>query len=211
MKMMSATAFGSGSFGPRALLPAVVRPAPIGPLGLEVGTGGAATVVYVQRRGNRGYPFVGYEWSGGVASPVVGPTTIENISRIRAVLNPTITDLAAILQVSRQAVYDWQAGKPIAEQNAARLAELVKAADLFAVEGLRATSQAMRRPIKDGKNFFELIKDGSPPDIAARGLIEIVRSEFRQREALRKRLTGRKRPTRDVFGDIGAPMLNEKE
>jgi hypothetical protein len=208
---MNATAFGSGSLGARALLPAVVRPAPIGPLGLEVGTGGAATFVYVQSRGNMGYPFVGYEWPGRVASAVAGPTIIENISRIRAVLNPTVTDLAGILQVSRQAIYDWQAGKPIAEENAARLADLVKAADLFVVEGLRGTSQAMRRPIKDGKNFFELVKDGSPADTAARGLIEIVRSEFRQREALRKRLAGRKRPSRDVFGDIGAPMLNEKE
>jgi transcriptional regulator with XRE-family HTH domain len=209
--MINATAFGSASFGGRALLPAVAGPAPIGPLGLEVGTGGAATFVYVQSRGNMGYPFVGYEWSGRVASAGAGPTIIENISRIRAILNPTVTDLAGILQVSRQAIYDWQAGKPIAEENAARLAELVKAADLFAVEGLRGTSQAMRRPIKDGKNFFELIKDGSPADTAARGLIEIVRSEFRQREALRKRLAGRKRPSRDVFGDIGAPMLNEKE
>jgi hypothetical protein len=189
----------------------MVRPAPIGPLGLEVGTGGAATFAYVQSRGNMGYPFVGYEWSGRAASAVVGPTIIENISRIRAVLSPTITDLAGILQVSRQAIYDWQAGKPIAEENAARLAELVKAADLFAVEGLRGTSRAMRRPIKDGKNFFDLIKDGSPADAAARGLIEIVRNEFRQREALRKRLAERKRPSRDVFGDIGAPMLHEKE
>jgi len=208
---MNATTFGSASFGPRALLPAVARSAPIGPLGLEVGTGGAATFVYVQSRGIMGYPFVGYEWTGRVASAVAGPTIIENVSRIREVLNPTVTDLAGILHVSRQAIYDWQAGKPIAEENAARLAELVKAADLFAVEGLKGTSQTMRRPIKDGKNFFDLIKEGSPADTAARDLIEIIRREYRQREALRKRLAGRKRPSRDVFEDIGAPMLNEKE
>jgi len=136
---------------------------------------------------------------------------VENISRIRAVLNPTVTDLARILKVSRQAIYDWQAGKPIAAENAARLAELVRAADLFAVEGLRGTSQAMRRPIKNGKNFFELVEGGSPADTAARRLIEIVRSEFRQREALRNRLAGRKRPSREAFGEIGAPMLDEKE
>jgi predicted transcriptional regulator len=126
-------------------------------------------------------------------------------------LNPTVTDLARVLQVSRQAIYDWQAGKPVAAENAARLSELAKAADLFAVEGLRGTSQAMRRPIKNGKNFFELVKEGNPADNAARGLIEIVRSEFGQREALRKRLAGRKRPSREVFGEMGAPMLDEKE
>ena len=211
MNMMNATAFGPVTFGPRALFTAAARPAPIGPLGLEVGTGGAATFVYVRSRGNMGYPFIGYEWSGRVTDAIVGPNVIENISRIRAVLNPTVTDLAGILQVSRQAIYDWQAGKPVAAENAARLSELAKAADLFAVEGLRGTSQAMRRPIKNGKNFFELVKEGSPADSAARGLIEIVRSEFGQREALRKRLAGRKRPSREVFGEMGAPMLDEKE
>lgn len=184
---------------------------PIGPLGLEVGTGGAATFVYVRSRGNMGYPFAAYEWSNRVADAIVGPTVVENISRIRAVLSPTVTDLASILKVSRQAIYDWQAGKPIAAENAARLSELARAADLFAVEGLRGTSQTMRRPIKNGKNFFELIGEGSPADTAARGLIEIVRSEFRQREALRNRLAGRKRPSREAFGEIGAPMLDDKE
>jgi len=158
-----------------------------------------------------GYPLAGYEWSGGTVGAIVGPTVVENISRIRTVLNPTVTDLAAILKVSRQAIYDWQAGRSISAENAARLSELARAADLFAVEGVRGTSQALRRPIKNGKNFFNLIEEGTPADSAARSLIEIVRSEFRQREALRNRLAGRKRPPREVFEEIGAPMLDEKE
>lgn len=92
-----------------------------------------------------------------------------------------------------------------------RLSELAHAADLLAVEGLRGTSQALRRPIKNGKNFFKLIEEGTPADTAARSLIEIVRSEFRQREALRNRLAGRKRPSREAIGEMGAPMLDEKE
>jgi len=208
---MNATAIWPVPSRPISLFPAAVVPAPMGPLGMEVGTGGAATFVYVRNRGNKGYPFSAYAWSGLVADVIVGPTVIENISRIRAVLNPTVTDLAGTLGVSRQAIYDWQAGKPIAAENAIRLSDLARAADLFAVEGLRGTSQALRRPIKNGKNFFELVKEGSPADSAARGLIEIVRSEFHQREALRNRLAGRKRPSREAFGEIGAPMLDEKE
>jgi predicted transcriptional regulator len=158
-----------------------------------------------------GYPFAHYEWPGRVADAIVGPTAVENISRIRAVLNPAVTDLASILKVSRQAIYDWQAGKPITAENAAKLSELASAVDLFAVEGLTATSRAMRRPIKNGKNFFELVQEGHPADTVARSLIEIVRSEFLQREALRNRLAARKRPSREAFGEIGAPMLDEKE
>jgi hypothetical protein len=113
--------------------------------------------------------------------------------------------------VSRQAIYDWQAGKPISPENAARLSELARAADLFAAEGLRGTSEALRRPIKNGKNFFQFIEEGIPADVAARSLIDIVRTEFRQREALRNRLATRKRPSREAFGELGAPMLDEKE
>jgi predicted transcriptional regulator len=158
-----------------------------------------------------GYPFAGYEWSGRVEETIVAPKVVENISRIRTLLSPTVTDLASILKVSRQAIYDWQAGESISAENAERLSELARAADLFAMEGLRGTSQALRRPIKKGKNFFKLIEEGTAADTAARSLIEIVRSEFRQREALRNRLAGRKRPSREVFGEMGAPMLDEKE
>jgi hypothetical protein len=183
----------------------------IGPLGLEVGTGGYVTFIYVRSRGNMGYPFAGYEWAGRMESSNVRSTVGEDISHIRTVLSPTITDLAGTLKVSRQAIYDWQAGKPIAAENAVKLSELARAADLFALEGLRGTSQALRRPIKDGKNFFELIGQGTPADAAARSLIEIVRSEFRQRENLRNRLARRKRPSRESFAEMGAPMLDEKE
>ena len=187
------------------------REAPAAPLGLEAGTGGYVTFVYVRTRGNMGYPFAGYEYSGRVEETIAAPTVAENISRIRTVLSPTVTDLASILKVSRQAIYDWQAGKSISAENAEKLSKLARAADLFAIEGLRGTSQALRRPIKNGKNFFNLIEEGAPADTAARSLIEIIRSEFRQREALRNRLAGRKRPSREAFGDMGAPMLDEKE
>lgn len=41
-------------------------------------------------------------------------------------------------------------------------------------------------------------------------LVEIVRTEMRQRQALEKRLAGRKRPAREVFEEVGAPMLDER-
>jgi hypothetical protein len=212
MNIIDGTAvFSSTSSNARALFPAAPSRERIGPLGLEVGTGGSATFVYVLSRGDRGYPFAGYEWSRRIAEAIVGATVVENISRIRAVLIPTVTDLAGLLGVSRQAIYDWQAGEPIAPENSARLEQLAKAADLLAIEGVRGTSQALRRPIRNGKTFFDLVKEGGPAESAARGLIQIIRTENNQREALRKRLAGRKRPSREAFGEIGAPMLDEEE
>lgn len=207
---MSATALwtvSSRSAIPFAVAGMVVA---IGPLGFEVGTGGAATFEYVKDRGNKGYPFAFYDSSKLVADAIAGRTPVENLEHIRAVLSPTVTDMAELLRVSRQAIYDWQAGKPVAPENALRLWDLAQAADIFAVEGLRGTSQSLHRPIRNGKNFFELVGEGGSAESAARTLAEIVRSESRQRQALRNRLAGRKRPTREAFDEIGAPMLDER-
>jgi transcriptional regulator with XRE-family HTH domain len=211
VNMMNATSIRAVSARPNAAFPMTATLVPAGPLGFEVGTGGAATFAYVRYRGNKGYPFAFFDWSSRVTNEVVGRTPVENLGHIRAVMGPTVTDLADILSVSRQAVYDWQAGNPVAEQNALKLSELARAADVFALEGLRGTSQALRRPIKNGKNFFELVGAGNPAEKVARTLVEIVRTESNQREALRRRLAGRKRPSREAFDEVGAPMLDEKE
>jgi predicted transcriptional regulator len=137
-------------------------------------------------------------------------TPVENLEHIRSILNPTVTDMAELLRVSRQAIYDWQAGKPIATENALRLADLAQAADVFAVEGLRGSAEVLRRPIRNRKNFFALVEEGGSAENAARTLVEIVRTEARQRQALQKRLAGRKRPTREAFEEVGAPMLDER-
>lgn len=182
----------------------------IGPLGFEVGTGGTATVEYVKDRGIKGYPFAFYDASKFVNDVIVSRTPVENLEHIRSILNPTVTDLAAILRVSRQAIYDWQAGKPVATENDSRLSDLARAADVFAVEGLRGTSQILHRPIRNGQNFFDLVGQRDSAESVARTLVEILRGESRQRQAIRDRLAGRKRPAREAFDDIGAPMLDER-
>ena len=64
-----------------------------------------------------------------------------------------------MIGVSRQAVYDWQGGAKIASRHAERLADLARAADLFADEGLTATSQVLRRPIAAGRlSFLDVVR-----------------------------------------------------
>jgi len=182
----------------------------VGPFGLEVGTGGAATFEYVKVRGNRGYPFAYYDSATRVADAIAPRSPIENLEHIRSVLSPTVTQMAELLRVSRQAIYDWQAGKPIAGENTLRLADLARGADVLAVEGLRGTAEVLRRSIRNGKSFFALVAEGRSAESAARTLVEIVRTEARQRQAIKERLAGRKRPTREAFEELGAPMLDER-
>jgi len=178
--------------------------------GFQVGTGGAATIDYLKTRGSKGYALVACDPDREVHATLSAASPADNLEHIRTVLRPSVTDLARALGVSRQAIYDWQAGRPIAAENVARLQDIARAADLFAREGLQATAHVMRRSIIDGKNFFEIIRDGGSAETAARMLIEITRRELKQRDNLRSRLANRARPPREDFRDLGAPMLDEK-
>ena len=156
--------------------------------GFQVGTGGAATIDYLKTRGSKGYALAvcDLDRAPPVTSRVSSPA--DDLEHIRTVLRPNVTDLAKALGVSRQAIYDWQAGRPIAAENVARLQDIARAADLFAREGLEATAHVLRRPITKGKNLFDIIRDGGSAEAAARTLIDIVRRELKQREYLMARL-----------------------
>ena len=132
----------------------------------------------------------------------------ELISYIRVFLQLTISDLARLLGVSRQAVYDWQSGKQIAVDNAARLADLARAADVFAAEGQTVSAQLLQRPIVSGKRLFDIAREGGSAEEAARKLIQMMRRELRQRQMLADHLKDRHKPeiTDDVYG---IQILNE--
>lgn len=178
-------------------------------LGLQIGTGGDGTADYYIERGSKGYAYARYNVPDNGESEDTR-TPAEDLAHIRAILRPTITELACVLGVSRQAVYDWQSDKPITAENAARLADLARAADVFAKEGLKTTSQILRRKITSDKNLLDIVQTGGSAEEAARRLIDIVRRELRQREALSVSLASRIRPPRKAFEDVGAPMLSEE-
>jgi DNA-binding XRE family transcriptional regulator len=178
-------------------------------LALKVGTGGLATAEYYKERGTKGYAFVCF--NSGPSTNVTQPcrTPADDIARIRAILKPAIGDLAQALGVSRQAIYDWQNGKPITAENAARLTDLASAADVFSNEGITGSAQALRRPIVDGKTLFDIARDGGSTEMAARTLVDRIRRELSQRERLAARLAGR-RPAAGSVDDDGTPMLDER-
>lgn len=177
-------------------------------VGLQVGTGGAATPDYYKARGGKGYALVACEPDTGEAF-ASRSSPAENLAFVRTVLRPSVADLAKALGVSRQAIYDWQAGRPIAAENATRIEDLTRAAEIFAREGLQATPQMMRRTISGGKNFFDILREGGSAESSARTLIEIVRRELNQRANLQARLAKRPHPAPDEFEDAGIPMLDE--
>jgi hypothetical protein len=196
---------------PRAQMPVVIGLiASLPVFGFQVGTGGAATVDYFKMRGSKGYALAACNLDSATEIGGRASSPADDLYQIRRVLRPSVTDLAKALGVSRQAIYDWQAGRPIAAENVARLQDIARAADVFAREGLQADAQVMRRPISNGGNFFDIIRDGGSAESAARTLIDMVRRELNQRERLKARLGNRVRPSRNDFEDVGAPMLDEE-
>ncbi len=179
-------------------------------IALQVGTGGAQTTDYYKQRGPIGYAFALYEPPPNIEALPAIRTPMENLSHIRTVLMPAITDLAQALGVSRQAVYDWQNGKAIGSVNAARLADLAKAADVLATEGLVSPSQLLRRPLASGKTFLDVVREGGSAENAIRELVSRVRRELQQRQMLGARLANRKRPA-VPWDDYGSPILDETD
>lgn len=180
---------------------------------LLAGTGGYTTADYFAKRNDHGYKFVQFEGlppaTGIAAQEDIVRTPAENLARIREILKPTITELAHLFGVSRQAVYDWQAGKLTAPENAAKLDDLAKAADALALTGIEGSSQLLRRKIAGGKSLLDVVREGGSAASAAQVLAQTLGREAKQRERLALRLAGRAKPN-VPHDDYGVPMLDER-
>lgn len=175
-----------------------------------VGTGGLATPCFVAERGDRGYRIPGIEYSNLRSRSLTAParTASQNLSRVREIFGPSMTELAALFGVSRQAVYNWLAGQAVSEENGEQLAQLAAAADVLAAEGLSSQRSLVKRKLGGGKTFLQAVYGGEPPASAAYRLVSMLKSELAQGATVSTRLASRKRKAIDL-ADIAGSHLNE--
>jgi transcriptional regulator with XRE-family HTH domain len=173
----------------------------------QAGTGGEQTENFYRTRGDRGYSFARFN-SQNTEPLSRERTAAENITHIRDALKSSVTELASIFGVSRQAIYDWQSGKPIAQENLERLEDVAKAADIILGDTLLQSSRSLRRKIAGGKTIFETVRDGGSAQDAVRILASMLRREADQRNAMQARLANRNKPSLQAF-DLGVPTLRE--
>jgi len=141
--------------------------------------------------------------------PAVAPrTAAEALSYVRTTLKPAVTELATIFGVSRQAIYNWQAGEHISEGNQALLYELAAAADRIVAHPLAGKVSAKRK-LPGGKSLFEAVADGMPGVEAAGKLIAMAEKEGAQRAAMESRLKTRNRAAVDL-ASVGSPHLQDR-
>lgn len=135
-------------------------------------------------------------------------TAAEALSYVRTTLKPPVTELAAIFGVSRQAIYNWQAGEHISEANQALLYELAAAADRIVTHPLAGQVSAKRK-LPGGKSLFEAVAGGMSGAEAAGKLIAMAEKEGAQRVAMESRLRNRNRATLDLVS-VGSPHLKDR-
>lgn len=132
----------------------------------------------------------------------------RDISHIREVTKISVSELARVLGVSRQAVHEWIKGEPPSPRNAQPLSELAQVADVFLESGVDVTPQILRRKIGGGQSILESVKQDGKAVELARALVETMLRESQQRQRLAARLAGRPNPPLTTI-DFGTPHANE--
>lgn len=100
-------------------------------------------------------------------------TAEQHISNIRQVLNPAVSDLAAVFNVSRQAIYKWLSGDASPEpEKLARIQKLSAVADAFRDAGVSRASALVKMKAFEGRSLLDLIATGELRDEHVRALVD---------------------------------------
>lgn len=160
-----------------------------------------------ESRENREYR-ASIQGNAKLESAVAPRTAAEALSYVRTTLKPAVTELASIFGVSRQAIYNWQAGEHISEGNEALLYELAAAADRIVAHPLAGQVNAKRK-LPGGSSLFEAVAGGMSGVEAAGKLIAMAEKEGAQRAAMDSRLKNRNRAAVDL-ASVGSPHLKDR-
>lgn len=134
-------------------------------------------------------------------------TPSENLSRIREVLKPAVSDLAMVFGVSRQSVYNWLNGDPVADDNAKKLEDLAHAADVLVHERVNINAALLKRKFANGRTLMQVAQAGESARDAALMLAQISKREAEQRERMLARFATR--PKTAASEDFDFPESSE--
>lgn len=136
-------------------------------------------------------------------------TVAEHIENIRNVLNPSVADLAALFDVSRQAVYKWLYGRSTPEADKLdQIHELSQIADVFRDAGVARAGTLLKMKTFDGRSLMDLIKSGEN----RREHIDALITEAKAMESAYGQsglATSKSKPTSDWQSDISIPGSSE--
>lgn len=124
----------------------------------------------------------------------------EKLEYIETTFDLRVVRVAALLGVSRQAVYDWKGGKSLSEENHRRLDALYRAARRFKEAGLKSDYTTKHRLIGGELEFVQAL--GQDPLNAVERLVVVTERGKRQREWLEQRLKTRPEPQGSIADEL---------
>ncbi len=138
---------------------------------------------------------------------VVGSVASE-LAHIRELTKISVTELARVFGVSRQAVHDWLNNGSISGKNAQKVSNFAQAIDVLLRAGFEVSPQVLRRKFCSDGSILDAIQKGGRVVEMANLLAVTLAREADQRRRLTERLAGRQKP--DLADtEFGAPHLNE--
>jgi len=141
-------------------------------------------------------------------SPNNCSSSVRDLANVREVLKISVTELARVFGVTRQAVHEWAKGGALSPTNAEKLSTLAMVADELADSGLDITPQLLRRKIGLAPSLLDSVTQGADVVDLARKLTDTLTREAQQRERLATRFAGRKKSPR-AEAEFAVPHLDE--
>lgn len=166
-----------------------------------IGTGGELSIEHLQRTAHEMHHMAPVVDVAPVRTPA------EDLVRIREVLKPAVSDLATTFGVSRQSVYNWLKGEPVADENAVKLQDLAQAADVLDHSGITISAALLKRKFANGRTLLQVAQSGESARDAALQLVHIHKREEAQRERMAARFANR--PKTAPSADFDLPSAND--
>ena len=135
-------------------------------------------------------------------------TSIQQLELIRKVTRVSVTELARVFGVSRQAVHDWQNGSTISEKNKEAIRNFSNIINSFVKAGLEPNIQDLRRKV-NGVSILDVLQSEAGSRKVANALVVTLVRENSQRTMLAERFKNRQKPQLSNE-DFGAPHLADE-
>lgn len=148
--------------------------------------------------------------SNVLGSPALGDyserTSADNLRRVLEIMKPSVKDIAALFEVSRQTIYNWLNGDEPKTEQASRLSALAAVADIVAAENVADRSRLLKRVGAGTPSLWDIVKEGGDVVESAKQLVQITHVERGRMRKLNEKFSQRRRG--DDAGEL-MPRLDE--
>lgn len=106
----------------------------------------------------------------------------EQVANIREVFAISMSDLAAILGVTRPTAYAWLSGQEPKHESAKRIQSLSSVADKFRQANIPRLDKLVSRPIVSGRSLLDILRTDENPLMALDALTALGNKEAQIRQ-----------------------------